>query len=129
MDARTVITVDRSLLAANMYRLIFAPLGFGVSTLQSLDELVRTARRLKEVSLIVISTNAVGDRLDLLMRTIEEDPRLTRAPKLFLVGERARSRGLDAGYAAIPGGETIARPFHPDEFVAQVKRVLDMEKT
>ncbi len=128
MKARTIITVDRSLLAANMYRLILVPLGFSVFTARSLEEMTEGAKRMRGADLLVVSSNALSGRVARFARVLEGDARLMRAEKIFLVSERDRAKGMGAELTNIPGGEVMMKPFHPAEFTTAVIRLLGGEE-
>jgi DNA-binding response OmpR family regulator len=124
MPSRRIITVDKSMLAANMYRLLFAPLECTVVRAHALDDLLVEIRSLRGAELIIVNSNVLGGKAERLIGMMQSDKRLARTPKVVLLSEEEIEKGLGAEFAAISQCECVAKPFHPDEFMTRVRDIL-----
>ena len=112
------------MLAANMYRLLFAPLHCTVARAHALDELLTGFKELRGADLIVINSNVLGGKAERFIAMMQNDERLARTPKIVLVGEAEIEKGLGAELAAVSQCECFAKPFHPDEFMTRIRKIL-----
>lgn len=128
MPSRTVIAVDKSMLAANMYRLLFEPIGVSVINAQSLNDLKEALARSRSVDLVVINSNVLAGVLERAVEMMKGDERLAGVPKIFLCRDVELDRGWDGELSVLPKTEAVARPFHPDQFVTHVKKLLAIEE-
>lgn len=114
------------MLAANMYRLLFAPLQCTVVRAPSLDEMLVALKDLRGADLIVINSNVLGGKAERFVQLVQDNERLAHMPKVVFVSETEIGKGLSSELGAIAQCECIAKPFHPDEFMARVKEILAM---
>lgn len=115
------------MLAANMYRLLFAPLASMVARAQTLDDMVKAVKDLRGADLIVINSNVLGGKAERLVAMMEQDERLARTPKIILVSEAESDKGLNVELAIIAQCECVVKPFHPDEFMTRAKEILSIK--
>ena len=119
-----IVIADRSELAANMYRLLLAPLGATLILRRRFEEARPHFFRREGVRLGVFNSNIFGKKfMEIVQRLIEDEP-LRKASKLFICREVPAEEPWRERLAAIPNAKVITRPFHPDEFAALVKRLV-----
>lgn len=128
MKHHTVIAADRSMLAANMYRLLFAPLGCTVVAAASMDELTTGLRRQGGAELVLMSSNIFAGRFERAMGMMEKDSSLAVLPKIFLCRAQEIEKGWGERLAVLPNAEIVERPFHPDVFTTHVRKLLEGEE-
>jgi DNA-binding response OmpR family regulator len=124
MSSHRILVVDRSALAWNMYRLLFAPFECTVARAQALDDLLPAMKGLRGADLIVINSNVLGRKAERLVSMMQADERLALTPKVVLVNEAEVDKGLGAELGSISRCECVVKPFHPDEFVKRVQEIL-----
>jgi hypothetical protein len=124
MKSHTALVVDRSFLAANMYRLLMEPIDMIVYNSQSLEDVPGSVRLIKNIDLVVMSSNVFSDRLEQAVELISANERLMLVTKMFLLRESEIQKGWDQHLVAIPNSFIMGKPFHPDEFALRVKRLL-----
>jgi len=124
MPSRRIIAADKSMLAANMYRLLFAPLECTVARALALDDLLVQIKNLRGADLIVINSNVLGGKAERLVAMMQVDERLAHTPKVVLVSEAEIEKGLGSALGAISQSECVVKPFHPDEFMTRSREIL-----
>lgn len=115
------------MLAANMYRLLFAPLECTVARAHVLDDLISEIKGLRGADLIIVNSNVLGGKAERLIGMMQMDERLARTPKIVLVSEAEIDKGLGVELAAIAQCECVTKPFHPDEFMTRVRGILSIK--
>ena len=94
----------------------------------SLDELRGRLSRSRTVDMLIISSNVLSGSIERASELIRNSEVLAEVPKVILCKESEVSKGWDAELSIIPHTEVVERPFHPDEFVTHVKRLLAIEE-
>jgi len=121
------VIVDRSLLAANLYKLLLAPLGAVIAVRRRFEEARPDIARRGAVQLLIINCNAVGKKYSEVAAELEREASLADVPKVFFCEEGEAESIMRKRLAQIPKAEVISRPFHPDEFAALVNKLLRRE--
>ena len=124
MPSRRIIAVDKSMLAANMYRLFFASLECTVARAHVLDDLLAEIRGLRGADLIIVNSNVLGGKAERFIGMMQADERIARTPKIVLLSEAEIDKGLGAELAAISQCECVTKPFHPDEFMTRIRKIM-----
>ena len=124
MPSRRIIAVDKSMLAANMYRLFFASLECTVARAHVLDDLLAEIRGLRGADLIIVNSNVLGGKAERFIGMMQADERIARTPKIVLLSEAEIDKGLGAELAAISQCECVTNPFHPDEFMTRIRKIM-----
>ncbi|MDO8461804.1 MAG: response regulator [Deltaproteobacteria bacterium] len=109
---KRIAVVDSSLLARNMYRVLFAPLG---SSEIECWENSQSVKEKKKPDLLIVNSNAIP-------RQAEELPFPSAVPMILLMSpdrndlkERFRNR---------PGVSLIEKPFYPYDLLSEMNRLL-----
>lgn len=125
MDAQPrIVIADRSELAGNVYRLLFAPLGAVLVVRKRFEEAKPHFFRREGVKLAIFNSNIFGKKFADIVRHIIDDEPLRKVGKVFICKENPAEVEWRERLARLPGATVVARPFHPDEFLAQVRKLL-----
>lgn len=122
---RRILVLDRSVLAGNLYRLLFASMGVSVIVKRRFEDLCPIFSRRERVDLAIFNSNALGKKVDEICEVLTSEASLRRLEKIFLLKE-----GKDEGMwreklNALPAARVFEKPFHPDEFSAEVRRIME----
>ena len=125
MQARPrIVVADRSALASNLYQILFAPLEARIVVRRRLDDALWLLLGRERTELAILSTNTMGKAIEEAAARIEADASLSRAQKLFLASGEEAQGPAGARLAALPHSTVLSRPFHPEEFLAHVRKQL-----
>lgn len=124
MKLGRIIAIDKSILAANMYRLLFAPLYIRVDHVISIQDLKKKLIPEMGLDLMIINTNTLSGDLTRATDVMEDNAFLAKIPKIFLCRESEIEKGWKEDLAVFSNMEVVTKPFHPDEFTSRVKKIL-----
>lgn len=124
-DERRILVLDRSVLAGNLYRLLFSSMGVSIIVRRRFEDVSPILSRRERVDLALFNSNIMGKKFDEILEAFSQDPLLCRLKKVFLLKEGAAERTWWQKLEALPGAWVFERPFHPDAFSAEVRRVLE----
>ncbi len=116
-----ILIADRSRLAANLYRLIFAPIGANLLVRSRATDILDHLKRGAAVDIIMVSTNALGPQPEDVISRIESDARASGLPKIFLCRETKGEELQRGRLAGLSNSRVVTRPFDPDELAKLVK--------
>jgi DNA-binding response OmpR family regulator len=119
-----ILIVDRSVLAGNLYRLLFSKLGATLLIRRKFDDARPAFLRREKIDLAIFNSNAFGKKFDEIFETLKSDGALGRAKKIFVLKEGDSEDGWREKLQGIEGALIVSRPFHPDEFAAAVEGML-----
>ena len=114
MTPRVCIVADRSVLAANMFRLLLAPRDIETVHCTSLEDLLPRVRRERRPNLLIISSNIFADRFEKFIASCAEGA-LHEAHKIVVIREREAAKGWKRTLLTLSHTDVLVRPFHPDE--------------
>jgi hypothetical protein len=114
MTPRVCIVADRSVLAANMFRLLLAPRDSEIVHLTSLEELLPRVRRERRPYLLIVSSTIFAERFEKFVAACAEGA-LREAHMIVVIRERESAKGWKRTLLTLPHTDVLVRPFHPDE--------------
>ena len=122
--APTVLIADRSQLAANIYRLVLAPLGVNILIRQRCVDALAHLRTGAGVDLMIVNTNSLGPaQLDAVLGLFS-DQRAARVKKIFIAGDSKAEERLCSQLEKLAMATFVARPFLPDDLLNVVRQRL-----
>jgi len=119
-----VLVADRSRLASNLYKLIFAPLGINLLLRRSCEQALDYLKKGGAADLLIVSSNSVGPEGSSLIERLSSVSSDRGIAKIFICRESSSDDGLRLMFASIPGSILLKRPFHPDEMLGLVRGCL-----
>lgn len=128
MKSPVAIALDRSMLAANMYRLLLEPMGVRVVNAFTVEEMATALRSMRDIDVLIMSSNALPGSLDRIVEVFADNDRVRGVAKLFLLRESEVEKGWGEALSAIPHSLIMAKPFQPDEFAVRIKRIVALEE-
>lgn len=121
-----IVIVDRSQLAGNMYRLLLSPLEPAIALFRRFEDARPRLAGRERCDLALISAQTFGKRSEEICAALEQEEALRRLRKLFLVSEGEEGMALRERLGRLPNAAIVARPFHPDELLALIRRELEV---
>lgn len=118
-----ILIIDKSALAANLYRLLLSPLGAGLVLRRRFEDSRHDIMRKGAFQLIIVNSNTIGKKFQEVCSQLEEAPGAD-VPKLFICRGDDSEAELKNRISALVRATLIYKPFHPDEFASTVKRLL-----
>lgn len=119
-----ILIVDRSVLAGNLYKLLFSELGASLLVRRKFDDAKPAFTRGEKIDLAILNSNSFGKKFDEIFDALKADSALGRARKIFVLKEGDSEGDWRKKLEGIEGALIISRPFHPDEFAAAVEGML-----
>jgi len=119
MSPALCIVADRSVLAANMYRLLLASRDIEIVHLTSLEELLPRVRRERRPYLLIVSSNIFADRFEKFVAACAEGA-LREVHKIVVIRESEVAKGYKRALLKLPHADVLVRPFHPDELLERL---------
>lgn len=122
-----ILILDRSLLAINMYRLLFEQLGFSFLVARDYKEAGFWIDRHVKVNLVIFNSNVFKKNLfDDTYNYLKNESYFKNLPKIFLCREdgsiwQERLKNLVKSHS-------LLKPFHPDELLNLVKRLVESKR-
>jgi DNA-binding response OmpR family regulator len=120
------IVIDRSLLAVNMYRLLLKPLVSAFLVAKRYEEARPWFFRREKINMAIVNSNTFGKKFEEYYRRFTEDEPLKDIPKIFLC--RDKENDWQKKLKGLPNTNILMRPFHPDELLEIVRRVMEQSK-
>lgn len=119
-----ILILDRSVLAGNLYRLLFSSLGAALVVRRKFEDFQALFSRRERVDLAILNSNAFGKKSDEILDAIESNAAMGKVRKIFILKEGETEDSIRHRVAGLERAEVVSRPFHPDEFLAQAHRVM-----
>ena len=125
MDRPPVLLVaDRSRLAANLYTLLFAPLGVNLLIRRSLGHALDYLKAGGAADLLVASSNSLGSDPESAMQRLESISASKAVPKILLCKESAGENVLRQRLSSVTRAIVLTRPFHPDDMFKAARKLI-----
>jgi hypothetical protein len=119
-----IIIVDRSELAANMWKLLLSPFYASLIIRKRFEEARPHFFRREGVDLAIFSSNIFGKKFDEIFARLSADQPVAKAHKVFVCKEAEGPSDAGAKLAKLANSTVVRRPFHPDEFFHVVDGIL-----
>ncbi len=119
-----IVVTDRSALAGNLYRLLFTELGATVTARRCFEDTQTLFLRREKIDLAIFNSNVFGKNFNEILSSFKTESSISSVKKIFLCREAESERTWRNELAQLSDSQTILRPFHPDEFLALVKKIL-----
>ena len=119
-----IIIADRSALAENLYRLLFAGHGVDISVKKRFEEARPHFFKRDAPDTAIINTNCLGKKALHIISEIAGTPEIARIKKIFLIKENSDHMVAEA-LKSISNTIIAQRPFHPDDFLELVLSTSD----
>lgn len=119
-----ILIVDRSILAGNLYRILFSKLGAALLVRRRFEDAKPAFSRRERIDLAIFNSNAFGKKFDEIFDALGSDGALGRARKIFLLKEGDAEKDWRKKLGGLEGALIVDRPFHPDEFAKAVEGML-----
>jgi hypothetical protein len=119
-----IVVADRSELAGNLYRLLFAPFGAIVVVRRRFEDVFPLFHRKERIDIAIFNSNIFGNKFEETLSAFRADSCLNKAKKVFLCGDIGSEAPWHEKLSSINNSCIILRPFHPDELAAAVRRML-----
>lgn len=119
-----IVIADRSELAANLYGLLLAPLGADLIVRRRFEEVRPFFFRRDGVKIGIFNSNIFGKKFDEIVQHIMENEPIRNAKKIFLCRESPADGACCDKLGHVPHANIVRKPFHPDEFLELVKKLL-----
>lgn len=120
-----IVIADRSELSSNMYALLLSPFKAQLIVRRRFEAARPFFFRREGVDLGIFSSNIFGKKFDELFRHLSEDEPVRRARKIFICRESPAEEEWREKLSLLRNSKVVSRPFHPDEFIALVRRSLE----
>lgn len=120
-----IIIADRSELAANLYRLLLAPLGAALIVRKKFEEARPHFFRHERVDLGIFNSNIFGKGFDEIYERIESAEPLIRIPKIFICRATPSENTMRKTLSKLENSTIVIRPFHPDDFFKTVEGLVE----
>ncbi len=117
-----IVVTDRSALAGNLYKLLFAELGAIITVRRSFEDTRDLFLRREKVDLAIFNSNVFGKKYDEILSAFKTDSNIIRVKKIFLCREAEKAWRKEL--SRLGDSQTILRPFYPDDFLTLVKESL-----
>ncbi|MFH1830514.1 MAG: hypothetical protein ABH871_07045 [Pseudomonadota bacterium] len=119
-----IIVVDRSVLASNLYGLLFAPLEASVLARCCFEDVLPIFLRREKIDLAIINSNVFGKKFEQILSAFKANSSIKTVKKIFLCREADSESAWRDVLSSLSNSYVILRPFHPDEFSIMVKDIL-----
>lgn len=124
-EGTRIVIADRSELAENIYRLLLSPLGVTLICRHRFEEARPHFFRRESVKLAIFNSNIFGKKFQEIVKSILEDEPLRNVKKIFICKETPAESEWHDRLSKLVNSKIIRRPFHPDEFLALTRRIVD----
>lgn len=119
-----IVIADRSELAANLYGLLLSPLSAELIIRKRFEEARPLFFRRDGVRVGIFNSNIFGKKFDEIFQRIMEDEPVRSAKKIFICRENFTDDPCLKKLEHVPNSNIVQRPFHPDEFLKLVEKLL-----
>lgn len=119
-----VLIADRSYLAANIYRLLLAPLGVTILIRPRCSDALAHVKAGAGVDLLVVNTNSMGNAAGDLIEALSSDRRAAKIRKMIISGDSKAEERICARLRKAPRTTFVERPFLPGDLLKAVERRL-----
>ena len=119
-----IVIADRSELAANMYRLLLMPTGASLVVRRRFEEARPHFFRRENVKLAIFNSNIFGKKFAEILKRLVEDEPMRKVQKIFLCRDIPAELPWSERLGALPNSKAIVRPFHPDELLSMVEKLI-----
>ena len=122
-DKRRILIVDRSVLAANMLKLLLARHNVKVKAVKTIEAIEKCFEN-NVFDLAIINSNTFSKDFDKVLSSVCDHKKIAQTEKVFL----CRSHSCEASWrellCKVPNAVVSSRPFYPDDFDQLVGAVL-----
>lgn len=122
---RRIAILDRSVLAGNLYRLLFSSLEATPLVRRKFEDMKGAFARRERVDLAIFNSNAFGKKFDEIIEMVGNDGSIAKTRKIFILKEGDSEKEWEERIKGIEGAKVITRPFHPDDFLALVRNMVE----
>lgn len=120
--------VDRSVLAGNLYRLLFSKLGASLLIRQKFEDAKPAFSSREKIDLAILNSNSFGKKFDEIYEALKSGGAFAHAKKIFLLKEGDAEGDWRKKLKAMEGALVMDRPFHPEEFASTVEGIIGGER-
>lgn len=121
---RRIIVVDRSELAANMYRLLLAGFDANLVVRKRFEEARPHFFRRDKIDLGIFNSNVFGKKIEEIIGHILNDEPISKVNKIFICKDSESDEDVAGRLSSVPNSCVIRRPFHPSELSDAVLKIL-----
>lgn len=120
-----IIIADKSVLAANLYKLLLSQTGVLLKIYKRFAEAVDEAES-NGSDIIIFSSNTFGSKFDDLLKIVDDDSKkITGAKKIFICKDSDQDSERNIALSNVKNSLTLVRPFHPDELTGVVQKAIE----
>lgn len=115
-----IIIIEKSILAQNMFRLLFAGSQGKSTMLTRLEDALRAGKKSSSFDLILIDSNVLGTKFEDSIEKITNHEPWLNIEKTFVCSEAKRDKLLQNTIKKLGNSKIIIKPFEPMEFLKSV---------
>jgi hypothetical protein len=119
-----IVIADRSELAGNLYRLLLSPIGATLVVKRRFEEARPHFFRRDGVDLGIFNSNIFGKKFEDIAAGLADVEALRGVHKIILCRATPSEEMWCRRLAALENTSVVMRPFHPDELVSLISRLL-----
>lgn len=123
-QAHSIIVVDKSELASNLYRLLLKFTGAALIVRKRYEDVENLFLRKTSIDLAIFNSNAFGKKFSDILKKIIEVEIIRKTKKIFILRDNATEKLWANRIAHIPNSTMVIRPFHPDELKDTINELL-----
>lgn len=124
MERPLILVIDRSVLAANMFRLLLGNAGYSVIAVKGIKDALTHFSNRQSIALIIVNSNIFGKEFSSHLDYFCEDQVISTTPKMFLVADSAQEHEWEEILEKAPKSQVIKKPFDPTRFVKEMETFL-----
>ena len=120
---------DKSLLATNMFKVLFKPQHYYLSTAKNFEEIPHHLFLSKKIDLIVVNTNVFGRAFQRFYDFFTDEEAVKDVPKLFLCRDEEADSEWNGKLAGLSQSVIMMKPFSPTQFMETVEEILKEQQS
>lgn len=126
--APSLLIVNRSILAANIIRLLLVPWQGRVRVAKSLEEAGVLLHGTAVPDALIVDTNCFRTKFLRALDLLCDDPAVRRIPKLFMCRALPSEAKWEKTLKGLPGAHVLIRPFLPEDFREAVSQLFSRRR-